>query len=110
MTPMSFSQPSSVDLDQLAMGPFDSLFRCGPLHRLRVHVGNDVLRDYLGGFAVGRSGIAGEMAALGGGAERQHNGIFLPKLVVFPDFGWADRETLLCHPPLLVNFLGVEPA
>ena len=53
------------------MGRFDGLFGGHALHRLRIHVGNDVLRDDLGRLSAGRPGIAGEMPAFGGGAERQ---------------------------------------
>src|SRR5205085_5728192 len=92
------------------MRPLDSVCRRHALHGLGVHVGNDVFRDDLRRLAVGRPGIAGKVPAFGCGAERQHDRVFLPQLVAFPHLGGTDREALLRHPPLLVDFLAVEPA
>src|SRR5262249_9422304 len=47
-----------VDLLQLTIGPLDGIFGGHALHALGVHVGDDVLRERLGGLGRRRPGVA----------------------------------------------------
>src|SRR5262249_50705869 len=60
--PLPFDRPrgSGVDLHELVMRPFDGVLRRHPLHRLRVHVDDEVLGDDLGGLPGRGTGVAGE--------------------------------------------------
>src|SRR5712664_2912447 len=49
---------AAIDLAHFARGPLHSFLRRHALHALRVHVGDDVLRQHLGGLAVRRPGVA----------------------------------------------------
>src|SRR3546814_6050549 len=49
-----------VHLEQLALAPLDGFLGRGALQCLGVHVGDDVLRQHLGGLRTGRPGIAGD--------------------------------------------------
>src|SRR5262249_51375095 len=103
----SLSQPtgtcSGVDLDQFVVRRFDGLFHRHALHRLGVHVADQVFGNYLGRLAAGRAGITGKTAAFRRGAEWRHARVVLPELMLLPHLGWTDREALLGDEPLIEN-------
>src|SRR5947208_239358 len=72
---------SDVNLAQLTGCPPYGVLRRHALHRLGVHVDDDVLAQHLAGFAIRRPGIAGELSGAAGIAERQHDRILLPERV-----------------------------
>src|SRR5262249_28978232 len=73
-------------------------------------VDNDVLAQYLAGFAIGRTGVAWELSGAAGFLERQHDRILLPQRILFPNRGWTDRIALLRIKPGLVDRFGGNPA
>src|SRR5262249_48337646 len=104
------SNASRVDLDKLPMGPFDRVLGWRALHRLRIHVGDDVLGHDLGCRPVSRPGISCRATNLGEGAEWKHHRVLLPQRMVLPFCRWPECETLLRSEPLVEYRLRVNPA
>ena len=74
-----------VDPLELRIGPFHCVLGRHALHSLSVHVGDEVLAQAFGRFAVGGTGIAWETAGTGRRLERQHHGVLIPERVLLPD-------------------------
>src|SRR6266850_3709033 len=99
-----------VDLLQFALGPLDGVLGRHALHALGVHVGDDVLREGLGGLRRGRPGVAEQPCVARRRAEHLERLVELaPHRVVLPLVGGADRIALLRGEPLAVVLRLVQP-
>src|SRR5579883_731347 len=107
---LRISSTSGVDFHQLAMRPGDGVLRLHALHRLGVHVDDDVLGLHLGGLARGRPGIAEQPAGDRDHLERGQHRIGGPHRIVLPHLGGAGGIALLRGEPFLEHRLRVDPA
>src|SRR2546428_2491097 len=100
-----------VDLLQLGLRPLHGVLGRHALHGLGVHVGDDVLREALGGLGRGGPGVAEQPRVPRGRAEHLERLVELaPHGLVLPLLGRADRITLLRGEPLAVVLGLVQPA
>src|SRR5215831_1460738 len=101
---------SRVNFDKLPMSPPDRILGRHTLHRLRIHIGDDVLGHDLGCRPVRRPGIACSATDLRDGAEWEHDRVVLPQRMVLPLCCGPECETLLRGEPLVEHRLRVNPA
>src|SRR4029078_1844279 len=97
-----------VDLLQLALGPLHRVLGGHALHRLGVHVGDDVLAEAFLRLGARRAGETRRLAELGRDLVGRHDGIDVPQLVALPLGRAGSREALLGFEELAVVGLGVE--
>src|SRR5580658_10177139 len=92
-----FKSPSAsagVDALELPVGPFHGVLGRHALHRLGVHVGDEVLAQTFGRLAIGGTGIARELAGARRRLEWQHRRIFVPERIALPYGRRTDRIAL----------------
>src|SRR5258708_14389276 len=70
--PVGSGPLSLVDLLELTLGPLHGVLGRHALHTLGVHVGDDVLRESLGGLRGGRTGVAAQPRLAGGRSDQTH--------------------------------------
>src|SRR6516165_3167036 len=96
---------SAVDLHQLLMRPLHCVLRWHPLHRLRVHIDNDIFGDHLGRAAARWSGIARQSPIVRYISERQQHRVDIPHRVLLPILCRAVGIALLGRKPLSKDLL-----
>src|SRR3989442_7060254 len=108
--PVGSGPLSLVDLLELTLGPLHGVLGRHALHALGVHVGDDVLREGLGGLRGGRPGVAEQPRVAGGRAEHLQRLVELaPHRGVLPLVGGADGVALLRGQPFAVVLRLVQP-
>src|SRR6266446_6039119 len=108
--PVGSGPLSLVDFLELTLGPLHGVLGRHALHALGVHVGDDVLREGLGGLRGGRPGVAEQPRVAGGRAEHLQRLVELaPHRVVLPLVGGADGVALLRGEPFAVVLRLVQP-
>src|SRR5437016_1838936 len=108
--PVGSGPLSLVDLLELTLGPLHGVLGRHALHALGVHVGDDVLREGLGGLRGGWPGVAEQPRVAGGRAEHLQRLVELaPHRVVLPLVGGADGVALLRGEPFAVVLRLVQP-
>src|SRR4029450_6798285 len=95
---------------ELALRPANGVLRRHPLHRLRVHGGDDFLGLAERGLGAGRPRVAEGAGAAGRGFEGAHRLVHLrPHLAAFPERVGPRGVAAFELEPARVLLLGVEP-
>src|SRR5258708_21202782 len=108
--PVGSGPLSLVDLLELTLGPLHGVLGRHALHTLGVHVGDDVLRESLGGLRGGRTGVAEQPRVAGGRAEHLQWLVQpSPPPGLLPLLGRADGRPPLPGEPLSPIFSLLQP-
>src|SRR5262245_35012775 len=100
-----------VNLLQLCVGPLHGVLRGHALDGLGIHVGDDVLREHLGGVCRRRPPEAEQPRVASGGAEHLERLVELaPHVIVLPLVRGADLIAFLRGEPLAIVLRLVQPA
>src|SRR5262249_13275122 len=100
---------SGVDLLEFLLGPLDRLLCGHALHRLGVHVGDEVLVPNLGSPCIGRPGEARCLTQPCRNLIGPHHRVIVPQFVLFPVGGARRGKAFLRQEPLLVVGRGLQP-